>query len=181
MKRKCGDCQLCCKLVPVHDNRVELHKKAGEKCRHQKFGKGCMVYEKPEMPACCQMWNCRWIVSDLPVDMARPDRCHYVVDVMPDFVTLQIDDRKSNVRVVQIWCDPSYPHAHRDPALRGWLEQLSHQRIAGMVRYNEKDCLVIFPPAMSDDGKWHEVPGNPKSRQKQHSITDILEALGPKP
>jgi hypothetical protein len=59
-----------------------------------------MVYGKPEMPECCQMWNCRWIVSDLPVDMARPDRCHYVVDVMPDFITLQIDDKSSNVQAV---------------------------------------------------------------------------------
>jgi hypothetical protein len=109
--------------------------------------------------------------------MARPDRCHYVVDVMPDFITLQIDDKSANVQAVQIWIDPNYPNAHRDPALRSWLEKLAEEGTVGMVRYNERDCIVIFPPAMSDDGQWHEVPGNPKTAQKQHSITDILKAL----
>jgi hypothetical protein len=97
---------------------------------------------------------------------------------MPDFVTLQIDNIKSNIQVVQIWVDPKYPHAHRDPALRDWLFDLGEKRIASIIRYNEKECLCIFPPNLSDDGRWHEVPGNPTIAQKQHSITDILKALG---
>jgi hypothetical protein len=166
--------------VPVHDNVLPLHKKAGEKCKYQKFGKGCMVYEKPEMPKCCQMWNCKWIVGDLPVDMARPDRCHYVVDVMPDYITLQMGDDKINLQVVQIWVDPKYPHAHRDEALREWLFDLGEKRIASIIRYNEKECLCIFPPNLSDDGRWHEVPGNPSIARNQHSINEIIEALSQK-
>ena len=179
-KRECGDCQLCCKLLPVHDvYRVDgLSKKAGVKCKHQRFGKGCMVYNKPEMPMCCTMWNCRWLVDEIPKDIGRPDRVHYVIDVMPDFITLQVDDIKSNIQVVQIWCDPKYPDAHRDPALRRWLETLATEKTVGLVRYNEKDCFVIFPPAMCDDNQWHEAKDNTKAARKQHSMAEIVETLG---
>ena len=44
--RRCGDCQLCCKLLPVR----ELSKGASERCRHQRVGKGCTVYRQPGMP-----------------------------------------------------------------------------------------------------------------------------------
>jgi hypothetical protein len=37
MTRQCGDCQLCCKLLPV----PPLQKAAGVACRFQKFHKGC--------------------------------------------------------------------------------------------------------------------------------------------
>jgi hypothetical protein len=36
MTRQCGDCQLCCKLLPV----PPLQKAAGVACRFQKFHKG---------------------------------------------------------------------------------------------------------------------------------------------
>jgi hypothetical protein len=182
MERQCGDCQLCCKLLPVHDlYTVEadaLHKKAGERCPYQKHKVGCTIYNTKKMPACCSVWNCRWLVGEVPRDIGRPDRVHYVVDVMPDFITLKNGDQVSNVQVVQIWCDPSYPNAHRDPALRCWLEELSHQQIVGMVRFDERDCLCIFPPAMSDDGQWHEVSPAGMQSSKTHSLTDIVAALG---
>src|SRR5262245_54343180 len=57
--RRCGDCTLCCKLLPVR----ELHKKGGERCQHQKAGKGCGVYNKPAMPPSCGLWSCRWLVQ----------------------------------------------------------------------------------------------------------------------
>jgi hypothetical protein len=178
--RQCGDCQLCCKLLPVHDNerpwdRNALHKKAGEKCRYQKFGKGCTVYGKYEMPKCCELWNCRWIVNELPDDMSRPDRCHYVVDVMPDFITMVINGKEHHVQAIQIWIDPSYPDAHKDPALRAWLAEQAEEGIVGIIRYNEKDAITVFAPAMSDDRQWHEVRST--SSQKQHSVIDILTAL----
>jgi hypothetical protein len=115
MKRQCGD---CCKLLPV----PPLQKAAGVACRFQKFHKGCAVYHKPEMPPECSIWNCRWLVTDDTDELSRPDRAHYVIDVMPDFITInQEDGEPQNIQVAQIWVDPKYPDAHRDPTLRRWM------------------------------------------------------------
>src|SRR4051812_46218248 len=99
--RQCGDCQLCCKLLPV----PPLRKGAGEKCKHQKFGKGCTVYHTQAMPPECGFWNCRWLVGDDTADMPRPDRAHYVIDIMPDFVTVtdNVTGATQKIQVVQIW------------------------------------------------------------------------------
>src|SRR2546423_255596 len=110
MTRACGDCQLCCRLLPV---KGILNKPAGARCKHQKFGKGCMVYHRPGMPPECAIWNCRWLVNDDTADLPRPDRAHYVIDLIPDYVTLVNDEtgEKQNVEVVQVWIDPKHPAA----------------------------------------------------------------------
>src|SRR5262245_598700 len=85
--RRCGDCQLCCNLLPVR----ELNKGAGQRFRFQKFHKGCTVYHRPEagFPMCCGLWSCAWLIDpEGTADFSRPDRSHYVVDIMPDYVTL---------------------------------------------------------------------------------------------
>jgi len=95
MSRQCGACTLCCKLLPVHDGVLingkrmqgNLDKPAGERCRYQRHT-GCTVYNTALMPACCKMWNCRWLGNDDTGDLSRPDRSHYVIDIMPDYVTV---------------------------------------------------------------------------------------------
>jgi len=179
--RQCSDCQLCCRLLPV----PPLNKKAGERCQHQKFGKGCAVYDKPgiildgertrmadpkmEMPMACRLWNCRWLVNDDTADLSRPDRSHYVIDVVPDFITLQdnVTGKRIDVQVVQIWIDPAHPDAHRDPKLRAYLLRRSEEGIAAIVRYDARKAVILFPPSMiggtppdgwlRPDG-WVEVP-----------------------
>src|SRR5215471_3194906 len=122
-KRRCGGCTLCCKLLPVHhgahnDVGIDLpgswHKAAGERCRHQRSGKGCAVYRKAGFPSACLFWNCRWLVSDDTDDLRRPDRAHYVIDVMPDFITLTDNEtgEKHTIEVIQVWVDPDYRDAH---------------------------------------------------------------------
>ena len=148
--RHCGGCTLCCKLLPVN----ELDKAAGERCRHQRTNKGCAVYNTRKMPPCCHFWNCRWLVNDDTADLSRPDRAHYVIDLLPDYVTV-IDNEtgeKTNVEVIQIWCDPKYPDAHRDPALRRYLERRAAEGKMALVRYNQKDAFTI----MMFEGKLHE-------------------------
>ena len=173
--RQCGDCQLCCKLLPV----PPLEKKAGERCKHQKFGKGCAVYRKPGMPMECAMWNCRWLVNDDATDLSRPDRAHYVIDVMPDFITINQDETglTQNIQVVQIWIDPKYPDAHRDPALRRWMSRRAEEGKAAIVRYNAKDAIVIFAPPFDVGGEWHEITSGMQS-VKTHTFTETVEALG---
>ena len=174
MTRQCGDCQLCCKLLPVKP----LSKKGGERCRHQRFGKGCTVYDKPGMPIDCKLWNCRWLVNDDTADLSRPDRSHYVIDIVPDFITIQDDETgtKRNIEVVQIWIDPKHPEARRDPALRRWMVRRAEEGKAALIRFNERNATVIFAPPFDKNGQWHEVGsciGGPT-----HTLAETVKALG---
>jgi hypothetical protein len=188
MKRQCGDCQLCCKLLPV----PPLGKKANERCQHQKFGKGCAVYHKAGMPPECGIWNCRWLVNDDTADLSRPDRSHYVIDIVPDHITMQDNEtgEQRHIQVVQVWVDPKYPLAYRDPALRAYLLRRGEQGIAALVRYDNKRAVTLIPPNMIGDGiapagwlqadGWVEVPENSPNakREGDHSLIDTVRALG---
>ncbi|MEJ6847523.1 hypothetical protein V3589_15045 [Sinorhizobium fredii] len=156
--RKCGDCSLCCKLLPVR----ELDKRGGSRCRFQRHGKGCTVYHRADkgFPLSCGLWSCVWL-SD-PEDagaMKRPDHARYVVDPMPDFIMIQPDDSSEKIRinVVQVWLDPAYPEAHRDPGLRAYLDMRGKRDgFAALIRLNETDAWVLLPPSMTPDRQWHE-------------------------
>jgi hypothetical protein len=175
MKRQCGDCQLCCRLLPV----PPLQKAGGVSCQFQKFHKGCTVYHRPQMPPECAIWNCRWLVNDDTADLARPDRSHYVIDIMPDFITVNHDDtgEQQNIQAVQIWIDPKHPDAHRDPALRRWMFRRAQEGKASMVRYNSKEAIVIFAPPFDDKGEWHEITSGMKSGPT-HTLAEMEAALG---
>lgn len=170
MNRQCGDCQLCCKLLPV----VGLTK-AGVRCQHQRHGKGCMIYSRRPMP--CRLWSCRWLNAGRTEPLRRPDRSHYVIDVMPDVVTLEPHDGSptTNIQVIQVWVDPDYPDAHRDPELRAYLEGLAQ---AALVRFDSQRAIMLFPPALSSDRGWHEVDSNMqminRTHQQQEQVLDFL-------
>ena len=152
--RVCGDCQLCCRLLPVRS----VDKLAGEKCRHQKHGKGCTIYQ--HRPSECRVWNCRWLANDATEHLARPDRAHYVVDVFPDFVHVVLDDgSRIDVPVMQVWCDPGYRQAWRDPRLLAYIAKIAAERnMATLIRFNsDGDSLTVFAPSMCADGQWYEI------------------------
>ena len=173
MNRHCGDCQLCCKLLPI----PELHKGAGERCKHQRAGKGCMIYS--QRPPQCMLWSCRWLADpEATAKLRRPDRSHYVLDIVPDFITVREgeDEEWRYIEVVQVWIDPDSPDAHRDPALREYLAKLGERGCAALIRYSATEAFTLFPPALSNDGQWHEVRGS--IREKAHTAAEKLAALG---
>ena len=172
--RQCGDCQLCCKLLPVKS----LAKEAGQRCGHQRVGKGCKVHAQlgrvaPE----CKLWNCRWLTGDDTEGLSRPDRSHIVIDIMPDFVTMQDNEtgQETHIQVLQIWIDPNFRDAHREPAFRAYLERQAEQGIAALVRWSNTEGMAIFAPALSDDRQWHEVMNGLTG--PEHSVEDKLKAL----
>ena len=79
-----------------------LGKPARQRCKHQRHHKGCAVYRKRGFPPGCGAWNCRWLVEDVTDGLSRPDRSHYVLDVMPDYVTLRTTRRAR--RTTSRWC-----------------------------------------------------------------------------
>jgi hypothetical protein len=177
-KRECGDCQLCCKILPVK----EIGKLAGVKCDHQKHRKGCMIYAN--RPRSCVFWSCQWLMSEDAKDLSRPDRSHYVIDPLPDFVRMVYDDGKPMIElpVIQIWADENYPDAHRDPNLRAYIQARALESgMAAIIRVaGNGDAIGLFPPAISEDGEWHEIQTNfkPEMQHSSAEINRVMEARG---
>jgi hypothetical protein len=170
--RTCGDCSLCCKLLPM----PQLSKPANKRCEHQSHARGCKIY--PERPAPCRLWNCRWLVNQDTADLSRPDRSHYVIDIVPDFITMEHNEtgEKQDIEVLQIWVDPNYPDAHRDPALRRYLERRGAEGVAALVRYGTREGMTIFPPQMNVERRWYELRSNMAS-QPEHTAEQRWKAI----
>jgi hypothetical protein len=183
--RQCGECTLCCKLLPMSPElfprervaetvdamidagwnkpsdfagmRHEWTKPAGEPCQHQRHRKGCAIYA--ERPFCCREWSCRWLTGTDTADQRRPDRSRVVIDLVPDFITIRPNDggEPTNIQVVQLWCDPKAPDAWRDPPMLAFIERRAHEGIVALVRFDNKRAITVFAPPLCGDGQWHEV------------------------
>lgn len=176
MNRNCGDCSLCCRLLPVRG----IEKPANTRCQHQRHGKGCAVYGRvttplgaPRMPLECKLWSCRWLVDEGTGDFRRPDRSHYVLDVMPDFIIAQDgpDAEKVRIEALQVWVDPSHRDAHRDPALRAYLAKAGEAGIVAIIRYGSKEDFTLVPPALSGTGDWLEIASGVEN---EHSVAEMF-------
>lgn len=172
--RQCGDCQLCCKLLPVR----EIDKLANTRCQHQRHGKGCGVYNSRAMPPSCKLWNCRWLTEDRTENLRRPDRSGYVIDIMPDFVTVKDEDsgEKQHIPVLQIWVDPARPDAWRkDKGLLDYIARLgAEEAMCALIRNGSSDAIFLAPPAVNSDGTWFEHGSG--VRDKAHTPLDLLAA-----
>lgn len=181
--RQCGGCTLCCKLVPVVDGGAvngmmlpgSMNKPAGQRCPMQSL-KGCRVHGTSRMPRCCTVWNCLWLANADTADLSRPDRSHYVIDALPDYVTALHHEtgERYTIPVVQVWVDPKHPDAHRDPALRRYVERRGKEGVAAIIRYSSADAFVLVPPSMASDGQWHEQRGQSEG---EHSVADVASRL----
>lgn len=170
--RRCNGCTLCCTLLPVR----EISKLANTRCTHQRAHKGCAIYGTPAVPFACRLWTCRWLVNDDADNLRRPDRAGYVVDVAPDFIRLQqMDGSEKKIEVVQIWVDPKRRNSWRDPALLAWLEQRGHDGILGLVRFDSKEAIVLWPPSITGEIDWVTVSSG--VREDEHTAADVADAM----
>ena len=145
--RKCGNCQLCCFLLPVAEPNV-LQKPALQKCKHQRFRKGCSIYE--ERPFSCRDWSCAWLQGTLPESMRRPDKVGYVVDPIPDTVTYTPEnslDTPVVVPVHQVWLDPRTVTTGSLKLTGGfglWLDDVFRQGKGILFREGSRKGYVLF-------------------------------------
>lgn len=199
--RTCGHkgnmCTLCCKLLPmtsdpeVRGNALwtgdlmvrsgmattkelsksipDFDKKAGCDCPHQRHHTGCKIYKR--RPFGCRFWTCRWLAEDDTQDLPRPDYAHYVIDSQPDFVKAT---NGAVIKVIQIWCDPAYPHAHRDRRLREYLKrQFQKFGFQAIIRYNERDSIFVYYDGIMFHEKTTEL-----AFEKTHTGEEIRNAIG---
>jgi hypothetical protein len=147
--RNCGACKLCCTLVPVR--AAELDKDGGVKCKHV-FSKGCSIYA--QRPAPCRSWSCRWLFDPMTEGLRRPDRSGYIID--PQLDTILAEGQP--MEVAQIWVDPQRRDAHRDPALRAYLEAVADKfGLVSIIRWSSTDAMILVPPSRSSEREWLEL------------------------
>jgi hypothetical protein len=120
------------------------------------------------MPRSCRLWNCRYLVEDDTADQVRPDLSHLVIDILPDFVAVVNNENGEQypVEVVQVWCDPAYRDAHREPTFRAYVERQARKGTATIVRFSSAEAVTLFAPALSEDGEWHEIAGGVESAEE---------------
>lgn len=172
MERRCGDCSLCCTLLPV----VALGKRDGERCKHQR-GLGCNIYRKEGFPGECALWSCRWLVDETTAGLLRPDIAHYVIDIIPDFVIGRGAAGEQRAAAIQVWIDPRFPDAHRDPGFRQWMTDHEPNCVA-LIRFSARDAIVLIPPQMSDTGDWEEIGGERSViNEIPHSAEEVANVL----
>src|SRR5271169_6051545 len=81
--RQCGDCSLCCKLLPIRasDDKTDafpFDKPPGEWCKHCMPGQGCKVWNTG-LPRLCQNYACMWKKGLLP-ENCKPNKIHAIFD-----------------------------------------------------------------------------------------------------
>jgi hypothetical protein len=99
-----------------------------------------------------------------------------VIDIMPDFVTIDRGDGSPpvNIEVVQMWCDPKYRDAWREPSILAYIERRAAESIATIIRWGAHDAITVFAPAFWADGQWHEIGGQ---EQDEHRGTALIAGL----
>ena len=152
VNRQCGGCTACCKLLPVR----ELQKKANTRCQHQSR-KGCAIYHQLGFPPSCGLWNCAWLGGE--EDLMRPDRCGWVVDVVPDAIRARNNETGAvqDIHVAQVWVEAGLDLT-RDPRLRRFAERCAVKNMAVLLRYGSTEAVAVFAPPLATDGQWHFVP-----------------------
>jgi hypothetical protein len=164
--RVCGDCTLCCKLLPVPV--APLFKPAGERCQHVRVHKGCTIYK--DRPFACKVFACRWLADPTTADLPRPDRAHYVIDPQPDYITAVPNDGSPSqkVSVLQVWVDPAFPDAWRTPSLRGYMLRFAQRfGAATIIRFSSTRAVTVLPPPLNKNGEWAEVDNGILARNEE--------------
>ncbi len=169
--RTCGDCTLCCRLLPV----AALGKAPNSRCTHVR-GSGCSIFSDRNRPAPCREWSCRWLLGD---DLPRPDRAGYVVDSVPDSikVTDATTGEAKDMKVVQVWVDPGRSTSHTDPRLRKYLEGAATAGAGALLR-DPGRSIALFAPVMTGTGEWREAEAAELAQPVQSdSVTRTITAL----
>ena len=118
VKRSCGSCTLCCKVLTVE----ELSKPNGQWCPHCIKGRGCAIYS--DRPDECRRFQCGYLLSPALGEHWLPVRSKLVVAYKPDGME------------VIIHVDPGVPNA--------WRAEPYHSQIRSMARQAEGTAHTIF-------------------------------------
>lgn len=78
---ECGDCTLCCTLLPIK----EMKSPAGKTCIACRNNK-CNIYNT--RPQECKDFKCLWLTSPVLGEDLRPDKCGVMFELCPEEKTV---------------------------------------------------------------------------------------------
>lgn len=122
--KPCGECSMCCKLLQiVKADNFPFDKPAGQWCKHCNPGKGCGIFNTPDLPILCKTYHCGWQANfDWP-DYMRPDKCHAIFSKQEDF---------EGAEVIHVVFDPTYP---QNEGVLGFIRELRQRGVILYARY----------------------------------------------
>tara|TARA_R110000772_G_scaffold17946_3_gene49862 strand:+ start:20048 stop:20506 length:459 start_codon:yes stop_codon:yes gene_type:complete len=84
INKECGDCTLCCELLPIG----EINKPASVLCGDCVLTKGCSIYDK--RPQSCRDFECSYISSDDMEEDLKPINCNVIFEKVTETVHLAL-------------------------------------------------------------------------------------------
>ena len=172
--RQCGECTLCCKLVPVG----EMEKPAGVRCQHVRWGKGCMIYA--HRPDSCRLWACAWRSETDSAGLRRPDRSHCVIDPIGMNITKRDNDtgESEQAPAIQVWCDPDHPQAYLAPSILEFVRRRAANGLSAIIRYNNDDALLLVAPELTGKS-WLRFHSGKTPLGRLADCTDVANMIMP--
>ena len=125
MKRSCGSCSLCCKVMDVPDVKPRH-----DWCQHADPGHGCKIYSHRPEP--CKSFHCMWLIDTRIGDYWYPAKSKIVINAMIE------EGRKYTVFIV----DPAYPNRWREEPYFNDIKTIARAGIEG--RLGEKWTTLVL-------------------------------------
>jgi hypothetical protein len=129
--RSCGNCTLCCKIVPIETK--EFTKPVDKWCQHCVIGKGCGIYA--DRPPACRVWHCQWLVNDAFDDYWFPAKAKMVVQWLPRAA--------EEDTVIEILIDPGYPNRWKEEPWFSDLKSLSRSGLDGSNKVGRFLTIIV--------------------------------------
>lgn len=114
--------------------------------------------------------------------MTRPDRAHYVIDVLTDYVTAtdKSTGEAFTLPVFQVWVDPAYRDSWRTDEMRAWMLRMAERHhCATIIRYSPTEAVTVFPPPLNAERTWQEVRGQVVARDENEAA--VINDFGKEP
>lgn len=126
MKRQCGSCSMCCKVLGVPEV-----KKDHAWCPHVALpGGGCKIYtNRPER---CRDFHCQWLIDGRHPDYWFPAKSKIVIDARI----------KDGTKYVVFIVDPAYPGRWREEPYFSDIKTIASAGIEG--RLGERWTTLVF-------------------------------------
>jgi hypothetical protein len=136
--RECGDCSLCCKVVPV----PQLEKPKDEWCKHCAPGKGgCLIFGQEERPYACGAYQCMWTRQyDWP-EWLKPSQSRVVFERVTDTIMLGT-------------CDPDMPdHWKKSAGFKRLLKKWASSGTTVVLRAGD-EYHTFLPKGVKPKDVW---------------------------
>ena len=83
-KKECGDCTLCCMVLPIH----QVQSPPSVMCQHCTIESKCNIYDT--RPEACKNFNCEWILDETMSDDLRPDKTGVIFEKITNTIYLSL-------------------------------------------------------------------------------------------